>query len=98
MEKCAWCDKEIPEDSEVFGFGGKLREGVDLKKKEGTIAPLTLQTEDKEIPMIITTGDSKAKKEGYDVLFMICSRECGEALRTSLKNEINIFEKILEID
>ena len=29
MGKCSWCGKVIPDDTPVFGFGGKKRPGAD---------------------------------------------------------------------
>jgi len=34
--KCAFCDADIPEEHEVFGFGAKARPEVDLECCRGT--------------------------------------------------------------
>lgn len=84
---CAWCGKGIPEDTEVFSIGAKARPGVDLKDQEGSIIPLPLHLVRKIVPAMIPTSDSEAKKDGYDMVFMVCSRSCGEALRQALDEE-----------
>ncbi|WP_276202691.1 hypothetical protein [Oceanobacillus caeni] len=42
--------------------------------------------------MIVTTADSEAKKNGQDGLFVICSHECGEKLKSILDKEMNVFK------
>ncbi len=91
---CAWCGKTIPENSEVFGLGAKVRKTFDIKDQEGKIIPLTLIKADKTIPAIVTTSKSEAKRDGYDLMFMICSKDCAESLRTALEKEIKLFEKV----
>lgn len=85
--RCAWCNKTIPEDSEVFGLGAKFREGVDIEDNEGKIIPLSLVVTNKTIPAIVTTSDSEAKREGKDLMFMTCSQSCAESLRDALQKE-----------
>jgi len=62
--------------------------GVDLSESEGTIVPLPLEGVRKVVPMIVASKDSPAKQAGNDLCFMVCSRECGEALRRALAEEI----------
>ena len=93
MSECNWCKKYIEEGHEVFGFGAKARPGLDLKNKEGTIITIPLILEEKDISVIVTAQDSDAKKDGHDLLFMTCSRKCGEKLKNALKNEKNLIEE-----
>jgi len=44
---------------------------------------------------IITANNSGAKKAGNDMIFMLCSEECGHELREILQTEISFFENIL---
>jgi hypothetical protein len=91
---CAWCGKVIPEDSEVFGLGAKVRQGFDIKDQEGRIIPLTLLQADKTIPAIVTTSNSEAKREGYDLMFMTCSQGCAKSLKKTLQKEKKIIDNI----
>lgn len=91
---CAWCGKEIPEDSEVFSLGAKVRQGFDIKGQEGRIIPLSLIQADKTIPAIVTTSNSDAKREGNDLLFMTCSQGCAKSLKKTLHKEKEIIDTI----
>ena len=59
---CAWCNKEISEDVEVFGMGVKTRPDFDLSEYKGGVMPMNLTCVDKTIHVIVTTDDSEAKK------------------------------------
>lgn len=67
---CAWCNKEILEDVEVFGFGARARPGIDLSGQEGTIIQIPLTLESKTVPAAVVTSGSEAKKQGYDLAFL----------------------------
>ncbi len=90
LGKCAWCEKKIEEESEVYGFGIKFRKGVDLAKYEGKIIELSILTRSKNVPMMITTEGSEAKDDGHDAMFMTCSNECGKEMRAALLNDKSI--------
>lgn len=89
---CAWCSRLVAEDEERFGLGAKVIAGVDLSESEGTIVPLPLEGVRKVVPMIVAGTNSPAKLAGNDLCFMVCSRECGEALRLALAEEIGGIE------
>ncbi len=89
---CAWCARHVAEDEERFGLGAKVVAGVDLSESEGTIVPLPLEGVRKVVSMIVAAKDSPAKLAGNDLYFMVCSRECDEALRRALAEEIGGIE------
>lgn len=91
LNTCAYCGATIPKETEVFSLSAKLRPGVDLKRNEGTVIPLTLEAADRIVLAIVPTADSAAKKEGKDILFMVCSDDCGNALRKALEKEVNLI-------
>ena len=84
---CAWCSGSIAPDEEVFAIGVKARKGMKLKKYEGTILSLGLTHEERSIPAIVVRHGSEAKKEGLDLLIMVCSEKCGELLKKALRKE-----------
>ena len=94
MGTCAWCDKNIPGDSEVFGFGAKARPGIDLKEREGETISLFLTLANKEVPAIVTVTGSHAKNQGNDLMFMACSQRCAKSLQEALKREMGIIDKL----
>jgi hypothetical protein len=91
---CAWCNKEIDKDAEVFGLGARTRKSVRLTGCEGARIRIPLTHTDKVVSAIVPLCNSEAKKTGNDVLFTICSRKCGELLkRALLKEKFRIVRK-----
>lgn len=94
FRKCTWCNKEIAEDSEVFSLGARGTPGLTDALKEDTAIRLTLILASRKVTAIIPSIDSQAKMEGNDILFTICSRSCGMALKEALDNEKQILETL----
>jgi hypothetical protein len=90
MHTCSWCGKMVSEDSEVFSVPGKAAAGVDLTDQEGNFIPMKLLLTGKTAYAFVTTSDSPAKREGYDLVFLACSQSCAESLRGALRKEIDI--------
>ena len=85
--KCAWCAREFRPGAGVYGVGAKARKGVSLRKYEGSILEVGLTHDGRTLPAMIAGRGSEAKRAGNDIVFMVCSRECGEALRKALRKE-----------
>jgi len=92
---CAWCKKNIPEDTEVFGISAKVKKDIDIKGKEGEIISLHFATKNKDVQAVVVTKDSPAKKEGYDLVFMACSQKCAKSLKSALNAEIKLFDDVM---
>ncbi|KAA0231835.1 hypothetical protein KJ068_24115 [bacterium] len=92
--RCAWCDRVIGPEEEVFGCGAKAMPGIDLSDREGKILPLFLALSRKTVPAIVVPMDSQAKKEGNDLYFVICSESCGQALKQALQMDKDAFGTI----
>jgi hypothetical protein len=84
---CTWCNATIPPDTEMFSIATKKRAGIDLSDHEGKLIPFHLVLAKKRIEGFVAPKDSPAKKDGYDVVFVACSENCGRALKTALQNE-----------
>jgi hypothetical protein len=91
MRTCAWCNAAIPPDAEVFGFGAKSSEGVDLSDKEGEFVSLELPLAGKTVFALVPTASSQARAQGYDLVFLACSQECAEALKDALEFEKDVY-------
>jgi hypothetical protein len=85
--KCAWCARDIRPGADVYGVGAKARKDVSLEKHEGTILEMGLAHNVRTLPAMIVSRGSEAKKAGNDIMFMVCSKECGEALKKALRKE-----------
>lgn len=86
LKRCAWCNKYIPEGTEIFSLGSKTHPEVDLSAQEGGV--ILLEVGEKVVPAIVPTGDSPAKQAGNDVLFVLCSRACGVSLQEALNESL----------
>jgi predicted nucleic acid-binding Zn ribbon protein len=93
MSRCAWCGSTIPSDSEIFGLGVKAKPGIQVE--EGSVMEVLLFSANKTVLGIVPMNDSQAKREGKDLLFMICSESCGAALKKELQKQIELIESIL---
>jgi hypothetical protein len=98
MAICAWCNEEIAEDSEVFGFGARLREGIDLEDLAGEVIRIFSTAANRMIRALVVTSDSEAKADGFDLMFMTCSRDCAEALKAALEEEQREADAVIYLD
>jgi hypothetical protein len=97
LSQCAWCQRRIYDDMEVFGFGAKLKSNVDLSEYESHCIEIGLVSEEKPVYMIVTAQGSEAKIEGKDCLFLVCSQECGKKLKNVLEKEISLGKMFKEV-
>ena len=88
--KCGWCQDEIPEDTELFGIGAKARSDIDVSELSGTLIDIYLKRRDRNVQAVVVTEDSSAKKDGKDLLFVLCSESCAEALRQAVEKEVEL--------
>ena len=84
---CAWCLVNIPEDTEIFSLGTKAIPGIDLSNHEGKSLSMQLLLAKRTVMGFVVPKDSPAKKDGYDIVFALCSAECSRILKTALQNE-----------
>jgi len=74
-------------------MGAKARAGVELIPDEGPFLHVPLLTvPGKTVPCAVVADESDAKRQGWDLVFMTCSQECGEALRDTLQKEGYLYE------
>ena len=94
---CAWCNKKLAGDAEVFALNAKIKADYfsRAKRQEGQIVQFHLYTMDRDVPAIISTADSQAKRDGTDLLFPTCSMSCGKALAKALRDDKNIVDTLL---
>jgi hypothetical protein len=96
MSKCSWCDQFIPDDTPVFGFGGKTRPGVDMAEFEGGTIRISLVTQDCTVMAIVPTAGSQARLDGHDFMFMVCSETCGSEMKAVLDAETAFGDALFE--
>ena len=93
LRTCAWCTREIPKDEDIFGFGAKASQTVDLSDKEGQFVSLNLPLQDKTVFALVPTSSSAADIEGFDLVFITCSEDCAQSLKDALDLERDVFDE-----
>jgi len=92
--RCAYCEKKVRSGADVYGLGVKLKEGLEYPGAVGRTMTVHLPVQGREIACMVTADASQAKLEGWDLIFMVCSEECGADLETLLEEE-DLFEEIM---
>ena len=91
---CAWCGRQIEEETELFSLGAKARPGVMLPGPTGGVISMSLRPQvDKTIYALVPTSTSQAKREGNDLLFVLCSRACALALKSTLQQQLDFADR-----
>jgi len=87
----AWCSGRIEAETELFSLGGQGSAGNHVAPgPAGGAIPMSLRRQaDKTIHARVPTGTSEAKRQGYDLLFVPCSRACAQALESALRPQID---------
>ena len=91
-DRCAFCNAKIGDDCEVFTIGAKTHDIFDLSGAEGTVIEIHSLVLDKSIYAMVPTSDSQAKKDGNDMLFMLCSEDCAFELKEALTLEKDLAD------
>lgn len=87
LRTCAWCNKTIAPNIEVFSLGAKAQKGTYIERYRGSAIQMQLRHVDRTVSAIVPTSDSQARKDGNDFLFMLCSEQCAKQLRRALVKE-----------
>jgi hypothetical protein len=86
LSHCGWCRREIGEDKPVIGISMKYRDPKDYRRYQGKVVQFGLSSGRTVIAGVVKP-DSPAKKEGKDVIFMVCSDRCGHELSAAIRQE-----------
>jgi len=93
--RCAFCEKKLRSGAAVFGLGARLREGLEYPGGVGRMTAVELPLQGKSLRCMVTADGSQAKMDGWDLIFMVCSEECGGELKEMLESEGDLFEEIM---
>ncbi|MBI3946992.1 MAG: hypothetical protein HY321_13795 [Armatimonadetes bacterium] len=97
VNECCWCGKRPRPNREHFALSGVARDEVDLSPYEGAGIRIPLETQTRRVDAIVPTATAPARREGYNVIFVLCSRACGAALRDALRKEILLGQLLREV-
>jgi hypothetical protein len=91
LNTCGWCNRQLSDDEEKFGFGAKANPELNLKDREGEFVTLNLSLTEKTIVALVAPEESTAKESGYDLLFLTCSEECAHDLKDAIQLERDVY-------
>jgi hypothetical protein len=84
---CTWCNKSLIDEESVLSLNIKAGEGSRFTDFAGQFISIALAAEKRDVHAFVTTEDSQARKDGFDLLFIVCSEECRGNLKIALKEE-----------
>ena len=99
LAKCANCQNQINDEAEVFCIGAQLKPDTDLSGYQSHCIEIELDDGKRTVCMMVTARNSEASLEGNDGMFMTCSAECRQQLKTALKKDThfgNLFESVTD--
>jgi hypothetical protein len=67
--RCAWCGKKIGPKQEI------------IAPLEGKRIEVGIPSAGRNVEVLVTTAESQARKEGWDLIAMTCSERCGHELK-----------------
>lgn len=94
--RCSWCGRTMPTGLPIFAIGGKRREGADFPGQAGQWIQVALNSQQRQLSALVPAADSQAALEGYDVMFIACTAQCGTEMKLALEKEINQGGTVLE--
>ena len=92
--KCAYCECKLRSGVEVYGLGAQLKDELEYPGSVGRSMAVELPIQGRELECMVTADGSQARLEGWDLIFMVCSEECGAGLKALLEKE-DLFEEIM---
>lgn len=81
---CAWCGKELGEDDPLITQSFKAGPDLELDELKGTFIMSQLGTDKRTVPVYVVPDNTPAKKDGHDMLIILCSDRCAEDLGVAL--------------
>ena len=90
---CAWCNQEIAENEDVYGFGANASQTIDLSDKEGQFISLNLALHDRTVFALVNASTNAAPSGDFDLLFITCSEDCARSLKDELDLERDVFKE-----
>lgn len=92
MRTCAWCTLLIPKEAEIFGFGARANQSLNLIDQEGKFVSITLSLTNKTTVAFVLPEDSPARGAGNYLYFIACSQECAKQLKDALEFELDVYD------
>jgi len=84
---CAWCGVHTG-GADVFAIGAMMEKEFEFDGPTEEGCPMVpVAVAGRIVPAVVTAPGSRARLDGYDVMFVTCSEECAVALRGALSEE-----------
>ena len=87
VERCAWCRRPLGPDIRVVIAGGPLAESSpQVEALRGQVVRVRTSHARRRVRAIVPLPDTPAHYAGYDLLFVLCSIDCRDALDDAIGN------------
>src|SRR5437773_8639898 len=87
LNHCRWCGRVLGENSERISINSSFQNPKDYRKHAGKVVTFELQSIGRSIVALVVTRDSPAKKQGKDIMFIVCSDRCGDELSAEMNKD-----------
>jgi len=87
-EKCAWC---LTPFTQPYMICVKLPTGYPIKA-DAIFLPVELKKAKRFVHAVVMQPGSPGKREGYDLMFGLCSEECTTYLKNAIEEEATGME------
>ena len=90
LNYCCWCNREIG-DGERISINSRFLDQRDYRKNAGKVVTFELQSIGRSIVALVVKRNSPAKRQGKDVMFVVCSDRCGDELSAAMNRDMKMF-------
>ena len=92
VERCTWCGISLTPHLQVVIAGGRFAGGsARLEELRGHIVQVQMAHAAAPVTAIVPLPDTPAHQAGYDLLFVLCSAACRDALDAAIGDEAMIL-------
>jgi hypothetical protein len=92
---CAWCGDPIAESDGGFSFGATLRFRPVHDRQSTVVFYLPLISYARLLPALLTSNQSPALEDGWDLVVCTCGEPCARLAREALRNDNELAERLL---
>jgi hypothetical protein len=88
VERCAWCSSPLETETRVVIAGGRFSScSSQIEMLRGCVVSVRTSQSTHSVTAVVPLADTPAHRAGYDLMFVLCSIECRDALDEAIGEE-----------
>jgi hypothetical protein len=88
VKRCAWCGDPLETETRVVIAGGRFSGcSSEIEMMRGHVVSVGTSRAVQRITAVVPLADTPAHSAGYDLMFVLCSIECRDALDEAIGDE-----------